>query len=875
MQLAVPPKKKIKALEELQVPSIPSLDVSFCDDEALPPGIIFTDINQKKWRLGKPVGRGSFGRIYLASDEIDKEVLKVNAQYVVKIEPHTNGPLFVEIHCLKRTAKAEKLKEWRRENKQKRLGMPVYIASGSFTDETSGTKYRFLVLPRYDVDLHKIISLTKVLDVKHVLILAIQILDVLEYLHNEGYTHSDIKSSNLMLGYDRKVPVVKLSPPFQKDLSVKHRKSKPGKSRPSNYYIDEDFIIKDYKSPTSSEDENEKRLANVKKKLRKILTDKDSRNAHRHHAFNLRQLSNYANYEDLNSSVCSDQSYQKLIDDFGHKNVIQTTKQFQQSVKNAQTSSDDIYKEAIASQSAGQIYLLDYGLASKFLDSEGNHKDFGMDARKAHDGTLEYSSRDSHIGAHSRRSDLETLGYNLLEWLTGTLPWKTPEVLAEPDLVHALKKNYMSDIKLLLKTCFKTEFYPPFMEKYLQYITGLDFKEKPDYDYCRSLFQSELLKNGNKVMTLNFMEVLKPNANRSKQHHANRFGRKNTPPNFVALNGIRKACERENVFSLENDLKLELLRQTLNNSSDGVRKPCASRNFFVSDADLVARLKKSLIPHGVFGKKLSPKNLRSKQKTVKKRRGVRKHRNSIGKFGNFMGSARQFSWAEILAQNPEHIIRKERNATTDEDDDDTCKYRIRKLSNASSECSESSMQSPLLQKDYLKDLNPTDAMKEVINLLKNKVSRKQTKEFEKTTENFPGYTPAMIKVHKMKEKREAKEKLEAMKLNSPKKEVQTKRCTRSMKTGVAKKVPEPSTRVTRKKASMDSVNTNESITSNKSSDKSKSKTKKIGIEKEVKFVEEPKPAQTPQKPQKKSKRSSRKSVYLPNRRCLRSSRRIK
>lgn len=740
------------------------------------------------------------------------------------------------------------VREWHRENKQKRLGMPVYIASGSFTDENSGTKYRFLVLPRYDVDLHKIISFTKILDVKHVLILAIQILDVLEYLHHEGYTHSDIKSSNLMLGYDRKVPIVKLTPPFRKDLSVKHRKSKPEKPRStSNYYIDEDFIMKDYKSPTSSEDENEKRLASVKKKLRKILTDKHSRSENRHHAFNLRQLSSYANYEDLNSSVCSDQSYQKLIDDFGNKNVIQTTKQFQQSKVNNAQLSDGIYKEAIASQSAGQIYLLDYGLASKFLDSEGNHKDFGMDARKAHDGTLEYSSRDSHIGAHSRRSDLETLGYNLLEWLTGTLPWKTAEVLAEPDLVHALKKNYMSDIKLLLKTCFKTAFYPPFMERYLQYITTLDFKEKPDYDFCRSLFQSELLKSGNKTATLNFMEVLKPNANRTKLHPGNRFGRKNTPPNFLALNGIRKACERENVFSLESDLKLELLRQSLNTSSDGVRKPCASRNFFVSDADLVARLKKSLIPHGVFGKKLSPKNLRSKKKTVQKRRGVRRHRNSIGKFGNFMGSARQFSWAEILAQNPEHIIRKERNAVTDEDDDDTCKYRIRKLSNVSSECSESNIQSPLLQKDYLQDLNPTDAMKEVINLLKKKISKRHTKPPEETTNTCPGYTPAMMKIKKIKEKREAKEKLEALKQNSPKKEVQIPRCTRSMKNKTVKKVPEPSTRVTRQKASLESEKT-EIAVATKSSIRSKSKNKKVASKKEVKIVEEPKP--TPQKPTK-------------------------
>lgn len=60
-------------------------------------------------------GRGSFGRIYLASDEVGKEVTKANARYVVKIEPHTNGPLFVEVHCLIRTAEVEK-------------GMPVMIA---------------------------------------------------------------------------------------------------------------------------------------------------------------------------------------------------------------------------------------------------------------------------------------------------------------------------------------------------------------------------------------------------------------------------------------------------------------------------------------------------------------------------------------------------------------------------------------------------------------------------------------------------------------------------------------------------------------------------------------------------------------------------
>lgn len=55
-------------------------------------------------------GRGSFGRIYLASDDIESEVTKLNARYVVKIEPHTNGPLFVEVHCLIRTAQSSQCK---------------------------------------------------------------------------------------------------------------------------------------------------------------------------------------------------------------------------------------------------------------------------------------------------------------------------------------------------------------------------------------------------------------------------------------------------------------------------------------------------------------------------------------------------------------------------------------------------------------------------------------------------------------------------------------------------------------------------------------------------------------------------------------------
>lgn len=51
-------------------------------------------------------GKGSFGEIFLASNDISTAVTPKNSNYVVKIEPHSSGPLFVEIHCLLNTGKA-------------------------------------------------------------------------------------------------------------------------------------------------------------------------------------------------------------------------------------------------------------------------------------------------------------------------------------------------------------------------------------------------------------------------------------------------------------------------------------------------------------------------------------------------------------------------------------------------------------------------------------------------------------------------------------------------------------------------------------------------------------------------------------------------
>lgn len=83
-----------------------SVTVAPVSCECLKQGEILTDLNGKKWKLGKAIGVGGFGEIYLASDNLNDD-FKSNSQYVAKVEVHTSGPLFVEINCYLRIAKQE------------------------------------------------------------------------------------------------------------------------------------------------------------------------------------------------------------------------------------------------------------------------------------------------------------------------------------------------------------------------------------------------------------------------------------------------------------------------------------------------------------------------------------------------------------------------------------------------------------------------------------------------------------------------------------------------------------------------------------------------------------------------------------------------
>ncbi|XP_014912732.1 serine/threonine-protein kinase VRK2 isoform X1 [Poecilia latipinna] len=165
----------------------------------LPDDFILTDSEKKKWRLGKIIGQGGFGLIYLASQDVSKPVPS-DTDFVIKVEYHENGPLFSELKFYQRAAKPENVQKWKRAKKLSFLGIPTYWGSG--LAEYKDLRYRFMAMDRLGCDLQKVCERNGGrLKKTTVLQLGKRLVDVLEYIHENEYVHADIKAANLMLGY--------------------------------------------------------------------------------------------------------------------------------------------------------------------------------------------------------------------------------------------------------------------------------------------------------------------------------------------------------------------------------------------------------------------------------------------------------------------------------------------------------------------------------------------------------------------------------------------------------------------------------------------------------------------------------------------------
>lgn len=295
----------------------------------------------------------------------------------------------------------------------KSLGMPHYVASGSHT--VKNKKFRFLIIPKYDCDLEQIFNLKgKIFNIKTVCLLSIHLLDVLQYIHDKGYIHADVKASNILLKKKDMFPKSSLqvkSSPYKSGIGIRYHGLAPIRMC---------------------------RLRNLPMVKRNLRSN-------------------------------------------GHLKILES-------------NNSPIRNNDINDKENDQVYLLDYGLATKYLNPDKSHKLYCRDERKVHAGTILFCSVDAHEGALSRRSDLESLGYNIIYWLTGTLPWE--DNIEDPETVEKKKLKCLSNLKEFLVYTFKE--YPKFVYDYFLHLQKLKYDQKPDYDYFKNLFKNAIIEHGYK-----------------------------------------------------------------------------------------------------------------------------------------------------------------------------------------------------------------------------------------------------------------------------------------------------------------------------------------------------------------------------------------
>ncbi|AEN03748.1 ser/thr kinase [Yokapox virus] len=151
-----------------------------------------TDNVKTEWIIGCLIGTGGFGSIYTTND----------SKYVVKIEPKSNGPLFTEQAFYTRILKSAIIEKWKMDHSIKHVGV---IKCKSFGTFNTNIEYRFLIIDRLGISLDEVIKANNnKLPMRSVVLIGVEMINTLQFIHDQGYSHGDIKSGNIVLDQSNK-----------------------------------------------------------------------------------------------------------------------------------------------------------------------------------------------------------------------------------------------------------------------------------------------------------------------------------------------------------------------------------------------------------------------------------------------------------------------------------------------------------------------------------------------------------------------------------------------------------------------------------------------------------------------------------------------
>ena len=190
------------------------------------------------------------------------------------------------------------------------------------------------------------------------------------------------------------------------------------------------------------------------------------------------------------------------------------------------------------------IYIIDFGLAKQYKSRKtGKHVKFSIN--KKWSGTSRFASANTLRGVEpSRRDDLESLCYLLLYLMKGSLPWDNINEESEINeiLIIYKMKQYMTP-EMLFRDL------PLQMINFYKYCKNLEFEQKPNYKYLKTLLISILKYLGEKN-DLHFSWIINIDLNKSKS-------------GFIFNNKTKEK---------ETNKKKELIKSSINISKENTHK---------------------------------------------------------------------------------------------------------------------------------------------------------------------------------------------------------------------------------------------------------------------------------------------------------------
>jgi serine/threonine protein kinase len=136
-----------------------------------------------------------------------------------------------------------------------------------------------------------------------------------------------------------------------------------------------------------------------------------------------------------------------------------------------------------ANENNAHLYLLDFGLAKKYRSSRTLIQ-YPLVKKKKLTGTARYASIHAlEELEQSRRDDLESVGYVLMYFLRGGLPWQGLKIRSKEDRYKKIliKKKETSSEELCKN-------FPEEFKDFVEYTRNLEYTEQPDYDRLKSSF---------------------------------------------------------------------------------------------------------------------------------------------------------------------------------------------------------------------------------------------------------------------------------------------------------------------------------------------------------------------------------------------------